>query len=195
MRPFYLFPSILLTTGLITAKSIPQDHHSIQHQQQPPNNSAPHYQFNATSTQNIAVYFGRTNATANTTLLAQCLDPNIDIVILAFVTQIQGPGGYPRISFDNLCDGNRTAAMRAANATGLVACMGLADQIGECQGLGKKVLLGIGGQAGNVSFADEDDAVRAAGVLWDVFGAGEGEGVVSGLRPFGNVTVDGFDIG
>lgn len=99
------------------------------------------YSFNAYSSHNLAVYFGRTNATPNTTLLAQCSDANIDIVIIAFITAIISDGGYPRLAFTNLC-GNRTAIMEQRGASGLRSCPDLASQLIGCQQLGKKVLIG-----------------------------------------------------
>lgn len=43
------------------------------------------YMFDSQSTENVAVYFGQTDATSDMTFAKQCADQNIDIVILAFV--------------------------------------------------------------------------------------------------------------
>lgn len=153
------------------------------------------YVFDATSKQNLAVYFGSTNATSTTTLLAQCSDPNIDIVILGFILSVLGGGGgYPELDFGTVCTG-QNAAMEAAGATGLLSCTSsLAPMISECQALGKKVLVSVGGALGNVTFQSSAEATSAASMLWDVFGAGTG--IDGALRPFGeDVTVDGFDLG
>ncbi len=155
-------------------------------------NSSSSYTFDASSDHNVAVYYGRTDLTDSTTLFAQCNDTNIDMVILAFVTDIFGGGGYPDISFGDLCSG-QTSQMQSAGATGLQSCDTLAPMINQCQNLGKKVIVAIGGANGNVTFNTTANANNGAKLLWDVFGGGNG--VDSGLRPFGSVTVDGFDIG
>lgn len=149
------------------------------------------YTFDATSDSNVAVYFGRTDETANTNLTAQCQDENVDIVILAFLTNVFGGGDYPDMAFDYLCSG-QTDEMVAAGATGLLSCTDLAPQIQTCQSLGKKVLLGIGGANGNTTFATTALAESGATLLWNLFGGGSGE--ASGLLPFGAAKVDGFDI-
>lgn len=150
------------------------------------------YKFNALSSSNVAVYFGRTDQTDNTNLTVQCQDKNVDIVILAFLTDVYGSGGYPDMAFDKLCSG-QTNQMRTAGATGLLSCTSLASEIQLCQKLGKKVLLGIGGQNGNATFSSASMAESGATLLWNLFGGGSAE--ISGMRPFGPSIVDGFDIG
>jgi hypothetical protein len=83
----------------------------------------------------------------------------------------------------------------ASKAPGLLSCPELAGNITACQrGWGKKVLLSIGGgERSNIKFASEKAAKTFAGVLWGLFGPIGG--VDEGLRPFGGVEVDGFDIG
>lgn len=134
----YCFLGILTATKSL-ARPDTSPVRKLARQQNPPDTTI-NYTFDATSSRNIAVYFGRTNATSTTTLFAQCADPNIDLVILAFVTNVFAGGGYPSISFDGLC-GNRTTEMRREGASGLLSCSGLAEQVVRCQGLGKKVLL------------------------------------------------------
>lgn len=206
--------------------------------------SIPVYTFYAESSQNLAVYFGRTDATLNTNLfnrkmspvllfsyldvlwrfpttilyaqrlkmylngrfaltrsfqgvmadtlkLAECNDSNVDIVVLAFVTSIVGGGGYPNLSFDDLCSG-QTAKMASLGATGLKLCVDLAAQITRCQALGKKILVSIGGSLGNATFSSTAAATTGATMMWNMFGGGNG--IDSSLRPFGDVQVDGFDI-
>ena len=150
------------------------------------------YKFNARSSRNVAVYFGRTDQTVNTNLTAQCEDENVDIVILAFLTSVYGGGGYPDMAFEKLCSG-QTDQMKTSGATGLLSCTTLAPQIQKCQSLGKKVLLGIGGQNGNATFSTASEAESGANLLWSLFGGGSGQ--PSGILPFGAAKVDGFDIG
>lgn len=140
----------------------------------------------------LVVYYGQTPATAGTNLAQVCENENVDMVILAFLTKFSGPAGYPTINFAAAC-GGQTQQMLSAEAAGLLSCPVLASYIAKCQGMGKKVLLSLGGSLSNVSLPDDENAKAVAKQLWNLFGAGKGEN--PGLRPFGNVTLDGFDIG
>lgn len=66
------------------------------------------------------------------------------------------------------------------------------DDIATCQEKGKTILLSIGGATySEGGFKSEDDAKAGAKLMWETFGP-----VQSGskaLRPFGNVSLDGFD--
>jgi hypothetical protein len=154
------------------------------------------YTFNAASSKNIAVYFGQTPVTGGTTLEAQCADPSIDIVILAFViAQLDGGGLYPTVNFGATCSG-QTAKM-ASEAPGLLWCPDLATNISTCQNTyGKKVFLSIGGAASQISFSSESEASTFGDVLWNLFGPpGNVDSEFTDLRPFGTVEIDGFDVG
>lgn len=140
----------------------------------------------------LVVYYGQTPATAGTNLAQVCENENVDMVILAFLTKFSGPAGYPTINFAAAC-GGQTQQMLSAEAAGLLSCPVLASYIAKCQAMGKKVLLSLGGSLSNVSLPDDENAKAVAKQLWNLFGAGKGED--PGLRPFGNVTLDGFDIG
>lgn len=150
------------------------------------------YVFNPNSTDNVVIYYGKIDAKyeASTNLTTQCDNADIDIVLLAFATNILGAGGYPELSFGGLCNAT-TSAQKAAGATGLYDCSGLGAQIFHCHDVGKKVFISIGGQNGNNTFASSSDATNAANVAWDIFGGGSAD---SDLRPFGDVVVDGFDL-
>jgi chitinase len=148
--------------------------------------------FDALSNQNLAVYYGQTPATARTSLTQLCENSNVDIVILAFLTEFFGPGGFPTVNFGATC-GGQTSEMKSVGASGLLHCPELASQISQCQSLGKKVLLSLGGALAVSAFPSEGQASEFATTLWNLFGAGTG--VDPGLRPFGSVTLDGFDVG
>jgi hypothetical protein len=189
-------PSLQPTTSLAAAQvltSTTQPAAAAAPSFPPAQPSTPPYTFNATSPSNVAVYFGQTPATASTSLEAQCADPNTDIVILAFVIGQLDGGPYPSINFGAACSGQ--TPLMASKAPGLLSCPELAGNITACQrGWGKKVLLSIGGGEGsNIKFASEKAAKSFAGMLWGLFGPTGG--VDEGLRPFGGVEVDGFDIG
>lgn len=154
--------------------------------------SSSSYSFNAASKKNVAVYFGQTPVTGTTNLAAQCADPNIDIAILAFIIAATYQGKYPQVNFGAAC-GGQTDAM-VSEAPGLLSCPALAADIKTCQEkYGKKVLLSIGGATSQISFAAPAEAGDFANVLWDLFGPPGNIDVA--LRPFGDASVDGFDIG
>lgn len=157
--------------------------------------SAP-YKFNADSHRNLAVYYGKTDLSQSQNLTSQCADPNIDIVILGFVTEILGLGGYPVLALNNtlgeLCE-PPNASMLDKGATGLKRCEALQQGMTDCQAMGKKVFISVGGANGDLAFSGAAEAERAAQMMWDLFGGGDGESAP--LRPFGSATVDGFDIG
>lgn len=82
--------------------------------------------------------------------------------------------------------------MNAVGATGLQSCPSLASEIKTCQSSGKKVLLSLGGSLATSAFSSDDQASKFATTLWNLFGAGTGTD--AGLRPFGDVALDGFDV-
>lgn len=150
------------------------------------------YTFNATSHKNLAVYFGQTAATKTTTLYNQCADDSVDIVMLAFLRKIYAAGGYPYLDMGSTCSGT-SDAQEEAGATELLDCSNsLGVMITQCQALGKKVLLSIGGSGDDIAFSSADNATESATLLWNLFGGGSN---YTSLRPFGNATIDGFDLG
>lgn len=152
---------------------------------------APTYTFDASSSDNVAVYYGQTRATEVGGLLSLCQNPNVDIINLAFLFSFVEPRGYPPIDFGPGCIGPNT--FQATQAPGLSDCAALAPEIAACQVLGKKVLVSLGGEGSNTSFTSDDQAIQLASTLWNLFGAGSGE--TAALRPFGpDVIIDGFDI-
>ncbi|KAK4691427.1 hypothetical protein P7C71_g5573, partial [Lecanoromycetidae sp. Uapishka_2] len=121
-----------------------------------------------------------------------CQDSSVDIVVLAFLTTFFGPGGYPEVNFGAACASTVSEAMTAKGATGLLSCPTMAQDITACQNAGKKVLLSLGGSIATSAFSSDSQADQFATTLWDLFGSGTGED--AGLRPFGDVKVDGFDL-
>lgn len=69
------------------------------------------------------------------------------------------------------------------------------EDIPICQAAGKKVLLSIGGSTpDNQELLSTESAIGFAEFLWASFGPVEDTWVAwGGPRPFGNVSVDGFD--
>lgn len=140
----------------------------------------------------VAVYYGQTPATAQISLAQVCQRPAVDIVLLSFLTEFFTPSGFPALNFGPAC-GGQTPEMQSAGASKLLSCPDMASQIKQCQSLGKIVLLSLGGSMSISAFSDASKATSFANQLWDLFGAGTG--VDPGLRPFGDVRLDGFDIG
>ncbi|KAB8290772.1 hypothetical protein EYC80_008409 [Monilinia laxa] len=156
------------------------------------------YIFNSQSNSNIAIYYGQSPLTSSSSLSTQCTYPAIDIVIVAFVTSqtdFSGTSRYPTVNFGVACNFDQTPLM-ASQARGLLYCPDLAREIKICQGVGKKVLLSLGGYTGTIAFGSEEEAIEFAGLLWGLFGPWEGNElkVDEGLRPFGRIVLDGFDI-
>ena len=135
-----------------------------------------------------AVYYGSSADTSQVPLSQICAGNTVDIVILAFLSTFDGPGGYPKVDFGGACP---AAAIPGSSATGLLNCPALAANITDCQKAGKKVFLSIGGQMGSVDIASAADASTYATNVWNIFGGGKS----TVGRPFGDVKLDGFDIG
>jgi len=148
--------------------------------------------FNAGSSSNVAVYYGQTGATGQVSLAQMCQDSDVDIIILSFLTTFFGPGGYPTLNLGTACSGSSTMHI-AKGATGLLSCPKVAQDITTCQGLGKKVLLSLGGADATTALSSTLQAGTFATQLWNLFGGGTGES--SEMKPFGNVKIDGFDLG
>lgn len=121
-----------------------------------------------------------------------CADPAYSVVILSFLYTNLGFNGWPAITF-NVDNTNASAAQIAAGATGLMSMPEMARQIKTCQQMGKKVMLSIGGGAGDVVFNNSIEAVLFANQVWQLFG-GDTE-TLKDLRPYGDVILDGFDLG
>jgi hypothetical protein len=82
--------STVTTTLLLTATANPPS-------SQPTSSSSPPSTGVGARNMNV-VYYAQTPATAQVPLTTICNDPNIDIVILAFVTDLFTAGGYPTVS-------------------------------------------------------------------------------------------------
>jgi hypothetical protein len=138
----------------------------------------------------VAVYFGQ--ADSETSLDQLCSDPSIDIVFLAFLTQLNGLNGWPTLNVAGHC-GAASLAQINAGATGLVDCSLLATAISQCQHNGKKVLLSLGGATGDLTLPTEAITTSAQRV-WDLFIDNSNDALAQ-VRPFGNISLDGLDIG
>lgn len=148
--------------------------------------------FNAKAKDNVAVYYGQSPATSQVTLAKLCSDDSVNIIILAFLSEFFSAGGLPTMDFGPAC-GGQSPQMEAKGATGMLECGQMATDIATCQSSGKKVLLSLGGATAQTAFTGDVQATAFASTLWSLFGAGTD--LDAGLRPFGNTTIDGFDVG
>ncbi len=179
----------------------PSTNYAVSPTMQPPPSSSGSqptsgtYTFDPQAPNLNVVYYSQTDLTSTVPLTQIGADPSIDIVILAFVTELFGPGNYPSMNMASNCWAPNTA-QQAAGATGLLDCVGdgLAAKIATCQSQGKKVMLSLGGAFANLQIPSEDKAVEAAHTLWDLF-LGGSNSPSAPLRPYGSVVLDGIDLG
>ncbi|RAH48471.1 glycoside hydrolase family 18 protein [Aspergillus brunneoviolaceus CBS 621.78] len=151
------------------------------------------------SPNNVAVYWGQNSYRGSGNLAQQnlsyyCDDPNIDVLILAFVMRVNGAGGVPEYDF-----ADTSKACPLFNGTNLPNCPQIGNDITTCQQKGKTVILSIGGATySEGGFASDAAAQAGADLVWQTFGpppslSGASKTQPQPLRPFGNASVDGFD--
>ena len=161
------------------------------------------YTFDPTSQSNNAVYYGQ--LATNPPLSEVCADPNIDIVIISFLSYLTNPppanaagsvaiAGWPTLNVAAHCWAP-TADQVAAGAGTLVDCVsnGFSQQVQTCQQYGKKVLLSLGGAVGysNTTLPSGDVATAVAQNVWDLFLGGGDD--LDAIKPFGpDVVFDGI---
>jgi chitinase len=134
----------------------------------------------------VVGYFGQGSGVSNMTLSELCSDPSIDVVVIGFVDTIKGKHDLPGVNFSGYC-------WKPIPGTDLHSCPMLGEAIKKCQKNGKEVLMSIGGSISHTEpFTCDEDAVLFADSIWKLFAEGTG---LESFRPFGNATVDGFDLG
>ena len=161
--------------------------------------------YSPTSSTNFVVYWGqdssgKTSAPSQQRLSHYCVDAEYDVINLAFLSHMASVS----VSFYGQNDycGSAAAADRAGSNSTLPSCDEIADDIKMCQNMhGKTVLLSIGGGGTNeTGFTSADMATQAARDIWKMFGPPSVGSTVSslnstaGVRPFGSVYVNGFDL-
>jgi len=154
--------------------------------------------FNATAPNLTIAYYGQSNMTAKVSLSQLCAGTSVDIITLAFINSFYGPTDPSKMNITldfngYLCQAPNQTQI-AAGVTGLLDCTidGFAAEVAACQAQGKKVLISAGGASANLSMPSQEAAEEVAKTLWDMFLGGSG---LKGVRPFGDVVLDGFDIG
>ncbi|KAH8434597.1 glycoside hydrolase family 18 protein [Aspergillus melleus] len=169
------------------------------------------------SSSNVVVYWGQ-NSLGQTGELAQqrlgyyCDDSNIDVIVLAFLTRINGQGGAPEVDFANA--GDKCTIIEGTN---LKKCPEIGEDITTCQQKGKTIILSIGGATySEGGFQSESAARDGADLVWKTFGPAQSSMAQVNhtvyhnttyrpihntimrrqnqvRRPFGDAVVDGFD--
>ncbi|KAK6508352.1 hypothetical protein TWF506_010446 [Arthrobotrys conoides] len=152
--------------------------------------------YNAAFKNMTAVYWGQNagasvDPTKQSNLLKTCNNTNIDVIIIGFVTKFKGKAGVPILNLSNQCGNVFPYAENPKNLTDVLNCPDIGEMITQCQGLGKKVLLSLGGSTyRDAAWKSAADARDTSNTLWAMFGPPSSYK----YRPFGNATVDGFDL-
>lgn len=164
--------SALVVTGLLAAltQAAPAERNASRHK--------------------LTVYWGAEDDT--TTLDDVCNDSSYDVVNLAFLSHFFSAGGYPKMSIGNLDGPSR--AQKKAGATGLQDGSSLVRSIKNCQSKGKPVILSMGGATdySDVRLPSDAQGQQIANTVWNLFLGGTDH---KELRPFGDVKLDGVDLG
>ncbi|XP_027169846.1 acidic endochitinase SE2-like isoform X2 [Coffea eugenioides] len=129
--------------------------------------------FQSSQAAGVAVYWGQNGDEGS--LADTCASGNYQFVNLAFLTTFGG-GSTPVLNLAGHCD------------PGAGNCTSLSVEINDCQNQNIKVLLSLGGGAGNHRLTSADDARQVANYLWNTFLGGQ-----SRFRPLGHAVLDGID--
>ena len=146
--------------------------------------------FNKDSDSNIAVFWGQNSlgkldTAAQQNLSHYCESTAVEIIPIAFVTDLNGNGGQPTLNLANV--GYQCTAGK------LGTCLDIQADIATCQTQHQKtILVSIGGAiSSETGFDSVTEAEQAATLLWTTFGPQNKSSPV--IRPFGSSVVDGFD--
>ncbi|ONI23307.1 hypothetical protein PRUPE_2G181500 [Prunus persica] len=129
--------------------------------------------FSKTNAGVIVVYWGQNAGEGS--LTNTCNTGKYRVVNIGFLSKF-GNGQRPQINLAGHCN-------PASNG-----CQGVRAGIKNCQRKGIKVLLSIGGGAGNYGLSSDADANSVAVYLWNNFLGGQ-----SNSRPLGSAVLDGID--
>ncbi|KAM0929449.1 hypothetical protein ACQ4PT_001529 [Festuca glaucescens] len=121
----------------------------------------------------ISIYWGQNGGEG--TLAETCATGNYKFVNIAFLSAF-GNGLSPVINLAGHCDPTNNG------------CASQSSDIKACQSSGVKVMLSIGGGAGDYYLNSSQDAKNVATYLWNNFLGGK-----SSSRPLGDAVLDGID--
>ena len=134
--------------------------------------------------QNV-VYWGQNGGGTieNNNLAAYCTATSgIDILVLAFLYQWGNGNNIPSGTIGQSCFISTSG--QGQN------CDSLASAIAQCQSVGVKIILSLGGAVGSYSLQSNAEAAQIGQYLWESYG---NSGNTTVQRPFGDVFVNGFD--
>ncbi|KAF3933139.1 Endochitinase [Dactylella cylindrospora] len=137
-----------------------------------------------TGSDNLALYWGQNSAGRQLPLKEYCARPNVDIVILSFIYQLQKPDMIPILNHAS----NQCSLMGAGPQ---ITCPEIAKDIDFCHSKGKKIMISLGGAVGDYMINSVEEAEKAAVQIWNTFLGGKGTGY---SRPYGDVELDGVDL-
>jgi chitinase len=130
-------------------------------------------QFLGAEAGSISIYWGQNGGEG--TLAETCATGNYKFVNIAFLSAF-GNGMSPVINLAGHCDPTNNG------------CASQSSDIKACQSSGVKVMLSIGGGAGDYYLNSSQDAKNVATYLWNNFLGGK-----SSSRPLGDAVLDGID--
>jgi len=142
----------------------------------------------------IVMYWGQDAAADNESSLATfCAQANYDVINLSFMISFidtrQPTCGIPNAPDLNFAN-HENQCTTFPNCPFLLNCAStIGVDIGKCQGMGKKLVMSLGGGVGSYGFRSEAEGTSFAGTMWNMFFEGN-----STMRPFGNAVVDGIDL-
>lgn len=141
------------------------------------------------------VYWGQNSASSTFTNSSDYEQPLSEVckkhyttVVIGFVDiffDTRNPGTLPGINLSNHC------GKLYPGYTSLLDCSDMADQIKECQSNEIKVMISLGGAAGQYGFTSDDQAEQFATTIWNMFLGGNDANIP---RPFGDAVLDGVDL-
>ncbi|KAI0838257.1 glycoside hydrolase superfamily [Hypoxylon sp. FL0890] len=148
----------------------------------------------------LNAYWGQAGPDTDT-LAQHCASESIDYITLGFVNNSPENGdgtGYPGTNFAAHCAAE-VYTNNGRNSKLLSSCSFIKDDIKTCQGLGKKVLLSVGGiysASSNYTLSSVQDGIDFAEFLYQAFGPYKS--TYEGPRPFDSSStdhtcLDGFD--
>ncbi|KAI0243692.1 Chitinase 2, partial [Massospora cicadina] len=151
--------------------------------------------FNLTTNQNLVVYWGQNSIGLTYPNLPDmwekdleeyCRQDDVDVIAISFLNVFNaGKGMLPEINFANHCEDK----FDAPQASNLLKCPKIGEDIKFCQSMGKTVLLSLGGAISNTGIPTLEAGTEFATTLWNLFMGGTHQ-----FRPFGDAVVDGIDL-
>ncbi|KAI9295140.1 glycoside hydrolase, partial [Neoconidiobolus thromboides FSU 785] len=149
--------------------------------------------FNLTSKNNLVAYWGQ-NSYGNSEeahkdsherpMSDYCKDQTYDTIVISFLIKFNAEikNGHPVLNMGKHCSKKFPNSLHPY-------CPEVAAGIKYCQNQGKKVLLSMGGYAGDYTLKDDESAKNFAQRVWDLYLGGKTD-----HRPFGEVALDGIDL-